>query len=176
MPEYSYYFSYKFLHAGLLSDSERILLIDITRSRDAFRAFVRSAFDRCVEDRAPFAELIDELSAYLDGKLTRFSPDFRLALPQNVSHPFDHVVLKQTARIPFGKMKSYGEVARLIGKPAASRAVGSALGRNKFPIIIPCHRVIRGDRGIGGYGGGTALKEKLLSLEGVKVRGGKVEP
>jgi len=73
--------------------------------------------------------------------------------------------LKQAARIPFGAVCTYGELAQKIGKPKAARFVGSCMARNPFPIIIPCHRVIRSDGTIGCFGGGPDLKEKLLTLE-----------
>jgi O-6-methylguanine DNA methyltransferase len=80
--------------------------------------------------------------------------------------PFQRAVLTAIQKIPFGETRSYGWVARAIGKPRASRAVGQALGANPIPIIIPCHRIIASDGSLGGYGGGLPLKRKLLTLEG----------
>ena len=68
--------------------------------------------------------------------------------------------------IPFGDVTHYGDLARRIGKPGASRAVGQANGANPIPIVIPCHRVIASDGTIGGYSGGLATKMRLLALEG----------
>ena len=73
--------------------------------------------------------------------------------------------LTQTARIPFGAVCTYGKLAKKIGKPKAVRFVGSCMARNPFPILIPCHRVIRSDGTIGCFGGGSELKKKLLTLE-----------
>ncbi|MDC0473071.1 methylated-DNA--[protein]-cysteine S-methyltransferase [Pelagibacteraceae bacterium] len=72
-------------------------------------------------------------------------------------------------KIPYGKTKSYLEVAKAIGKPKAVRAVANAIGKNPYPIKIPCHRVIRSDRTVGGYSGkgGLKVKLKLLKKEGV---------
>jgi methylated-DNA-[protein]-cysteine S-methyltransferase len=67
--------------------------------------------------------------------------------------------------IPYGETISYGELARRVGNPKASRAAGSANGANPLPIVIPCHRVIAGDGSIGGFGGGLPTKEILLTLE-----------
>ncbi|MCX7994791.1 MAG: methylated-DNA--[protein]-cysteine S-methyltransferase [candidate division WOR-3 bacterium] len=78
-------------------------------------------------------------------------------------------VLLVTSRIPRGKVETYGSIARKLKIPKGARAVGQALARNPFPIIIPCHRVIRSDGTIGGFGGGTELKRKLLSMEGVEI-------
>jgi methylated-DNA-[protein]-cysteine S-methyltransferase len=77
-------------------------------------------------------------------------------------------VLQTARRIPMGSVWTYGQVARTIGQPKASRAVGQALGRNPIPIVIPCHRVVAADGGLGGYSGGGGLESKrlLLRLEG----------
>lgn len=84
--------------------------------------------------------------------------------------PFQKKVYEATRMIPFGQVKTYGDIAKEIGSPFAARAVGGALGRNPIALIIPCHRVISSN-GIGGFSafGGTKTKLKLLSLEGVKL-------
>lgn len=102
-----------------------------------------------------------EIRAYLDGKNHKFTVKFDI-----YASPFQKKVLKYVARIPFGQVKSYGEIAELVGCPRAARAVGTANARNCLPLIIPCHRVV-GSNGIGGYGGGLELKRKLLRHEGV---------
>ena len=79
---------------------------------------------------------------------------------------FTRQVLEACARVPYGETVSYGELARQIGSPKAARAVGQALGRNPVPLIVPCHRVIAGGGGLGGFGGGLAMKRRLLELEG----------
>lgn len=82
--------------------------------------------------------------------------------------PFHRRVLEKTAEIPRGEVRPYGWVAREIGAPGATRAVGTALGRNPIPFIIPCHRVIRSDGSLGEYsGGGPEVKVRVLSYEGV---------
>ena len=75
-----------------------------------------------------------------------------------------------TADVPFGELKTYGDIAAQIGSPGAARAVGNALGRNPIPVIVPCHRIVMSDLTIGGYTGGIAIKERLLSIEGVRPR------
>ncbi len=81
--------------------------------------------------------------------------------------PFQRRVLQETARIPYGTVRSYGDVADLIGAPRAQRAVGTALARNPVPLLVPCHRVVRGDGTLGNYGmGGTERKRALLAAEG----------
>jgi methylated-DNA-[protein]-cysteine S-methyltransferase len=76
-------------------------------------------------------------------------------------------VLRATARIPFGAVSSYREVAAEAGSPNAYRAAGNALGSNPIPIVVPCHRVLHSGGGLGGYTGGLERKEYLLRLEGV---------
>jgi methylated-DNA-[protein]-cysteine S-methyltransferase len=81
--------------------------------------------------------------------------------------PFQRRVLQATAKIPYGKVRSYGDIADLIGAPRAQRAVGTACARNPVPLLIPCHRVVRGDGTLGRYGmGGTERKRALLLAEG----------
>jgi methylated-DNA-[protein]-cysteine S-methyltransferase len=83
--------------------------------------------------------------------------------------PFQRAVLEATASVPFGHVDTYAGIARRIGNPKATRAVGNALGRNPIPVIVPCHRVIRSDASLGGYTGGLNIKEHLLNLEGVRI-------
>ena len=84
---------------------------------------------------------------------------------------FDRRVLEKVAQIPRGKVAAYGEVARAIGKKKAARAVGNALAKNPYPIVIPCHRIVKADFSPGGYSGGADKKKKLLEKEGVKFIG-----
>jgi methylated-DNA-[protein]-cysteine S-methyltransferase len=84
--------------------------------------------------------------------------------------PFQQRVLNKTSEIPRGQVRPYGWVAREIGAPGATRAVGTALGHNPIPYLIPCHRVVRTDGSLGEYsGGGPAMKERVLAFEGVAV-------
>lgn len=84
--------------------------------------------------------------------------------------PFEREVLAVLRRIPAGAVKTYGEVAKAVGQPGAARAVGAACARNPLPLLIPCHRVVRSDGGLGGYSlrGGVALKRRLLESEGAR--------
>jgi methylated-DNA-[protein]-cysteine S-methyltransferase len=107
-----------------------------------------------------FTETIRQLTAYFKGELKNFN--LRL-LPEGSE--FQKNVWKALCKIPYGTTISYGELARCIGKPSASRAVGGANGRNPLPIIIPCHRVINGNGQLGGYSCGLEIKKYLLSLE-----------
>lgn len=88
--------------------------------------------------------------------------------------PFTKKVLREASKIPYGRIATYGQLARKAGAPDASRAVGQVMAKNPIPIVIPCHRVIGSDGNLTGFGGGLGLKKRLLEREGVAVRKGKV--
>ncbi len=111
-------------------------------------------------DRRILSPVADQLRAYLAGELTKF--DLALA-PRGTR--FQLRVWSALLDIPYGSTASYAEVARSIGSPAATRAVGAANGRNPIAVIVPCHRVIGSDGSLTGYGGGLARKRSLLDLE-----------
>jgi methylated-DNA-[protein]-cysteine S-methyltransferase len=104
-----------------------------------------------------------QLDAYFSGKRHAFEVpiDWRLV------RGFAGDVLRATARIPFGSVSSYREIAAAAGSPNAYRAAGNALGSNPVPIVVPCHRVLHAGGGLGGYTGGLERKRYLLHLEGV---------
>ena len=106
----------------------------------------------------------EQLTAYFDGRLREFS----LAIDLGDMTAFQQRVLHLTSAIPAGVIHTYGQLARDVGSPRASRAVGQALGRNPVPIVIPCHRVVGSDGRLTGYSGGRGLESKrwLLRLEG----------
>lgn len=111
-------------------------------------------------DLSTFADTTRQLSAYFQGKTTTFD------LPlQPEGTPFQRTVWDALQEIPYGQTISYGELARRIGKPSASRAVGAANGANPLPIVIPCHRVIGADNTLTGFGGGLDVKAFLLEHE-----------
>lgn len=104
---------------------------------------------------------IKQLQEYFAGKRRAFDIDFLWR-----GTDFELSVWKATEKIPFGKVCSYADIARAIGKPQAARAVGGALGRNPLPIIVPCHRVLSSNGKLTGFGGGIDIKAYLLDLEG----------
>ncbi len=112
------------------------------------------------ENRAAFSEAVRQLLAYFAGSLREFT--LPLA-PEGT--PFQLRVWQDLQRIPYGTTVSYGELARRIGNPNASRAVGLANGSNPIAIVIPCHRVIGSSGKLTGYGGGLKVKEWLLARE-----------
>ena len=101
---------------------------------------------------------------YFNGTPVKFPLDI---LDMSICYQFQVEVLKAEWSIPYGKVASYASVARKIGS-TAYRAVGNALARNPFPIVIPCHRAVRSDRTLGGFQGGLEMKSKILELEGVE--------
>ena len=115
-------------------------------------------------DAECFADAEMQLCEYFQGKRKRF--DLKLA---PTGTPFQLTVLQALQTIPAGETRSYLEIARQIGRPAAIRAVGAANGRNPLPIVIPCHRVIGSDGSLTGFGGGLKTKLFLLQLEGAKL-------
>ncbi len=112
------------------------------------------------------AKVRGQVLEYFKGRRTRFELELAPA-----GTPFQQAVWKELLRIPHGTTCSYGELAKRLGKPGASRAVGSANGRNPICLIIPCHRVIASDGGLGGFAFGVELKSRLLKMElGVAAR------
>jgi methylated-DNA-[protein]-cysteine S-methyltransferase len=87
--------------------------------------------------------------------------------------PLQRSVLKAVSSVPHGEVRSYGQVAAQIGHPGACRFVGTTLAKNPFPILIPCHRIVRADGSAGGFYGGTDLKERMLLLEKPKLVSGQ---
>ena len=102
----------------------------------------------------------DELIKYFEGELKNFSVKCHIT-----GTAFQTKVLNELKTIPYGKTMSYSDVAERIGHPKAYRAVGSANGKNRLPIIFPCHRVISNNGDLGGFSGGLSIKRKLLELE-----------
>jgi len=120
-------------------------------------------------ERAPAGELMvtpilqnaaSQISEYLAGERREFTVPLRLE-----GSEFDLKVWKEMSAIPYGEVRTYGDLAKAIGDPRAARAVGQACHRNPIPIMVPCHRVVGSDGKLTGYAGGLALKERLLELE-----------
>ncbi len=112
------------------------------------------------KNRQAFNHVILQLQEYFKGRLTKFSVKLS---PDGTD--FQKKVWKALRTIPYGETVSYGDIAKQIGNPHASRAVGAANGQNPISIIVPCHRVIGANGKLVGYGGGLPIKQTLLSLE-----------
>ena len=116
-------------------------------------------------DRNGLSQAVRALLRHLEGRQPR------LDLPLDVrGTAFQCRVWEELLRIPYGKTRTYGQVARAVGKPGAARAVGTACGSNPVPLIVPCHRVIRESGELGGYGLGLPRKRALLDLEKRRAR------
>ncbi|MEV7415050.1 methylated-DNA--[protein]-cysteine S-methyltransferase [Streptomyces sp. NPDC089919] len=110
------------------------------------------------------AEPVRQLAAYFAGRLRRFE----LPLDWRLIAGFNRLVLRELDRsVPYGSVVGYGTLAARVGQPGAAQAVGAAMGANPLPVVVPCHRVVERDGGIGGFGGGLEAKRILLALEGV---------
>ena len=116
-------------------------------------------------DNEYFAEFEDKLQRLFDGyEVTMEDED--LDLPD--APEFTKAVWKATREIPWGETRSYGDLAAAVGRPRGARAVGQVMASNPVAVLIPCHRVIASDRGLGGYGGHIEMKKRLLKLEGAE--------
>jgi len=119
--------------------------------------------DACfIEDAGKNREAARQLQEYFNGSRTNFS------LPLDMEGTdFQKKVWNAMLKVPFGRTRSYGQIARDIGNPKACRAVGGSCGKNNIAIVIPCHRIIGSDGSMTGFGGGIPLKKRLLDLEGI---------
>ncbi|MGJ5896370.1 methylated-DNA--[protein]-cysteine S-methyltransferase [Streptomyces niveiscabiei] len=110
------------------------------------------------------AEAVRQVEEYFAGRRREFT----LPLDWSLISGFNRRVLRELAAgVPYGAVVGYGDLARRVGQPEAAQAVGVAMGSNPLPVVVPCHRVVESDGGIGGFGGGLETKRRLLALEGV---------
>jgi O-6-methylguanine DNA methyltransferase len=147
---------------GLVRRSGGLARIHIGADAGSFAFEVERTFGESGEESGDdFAPVRRQLEEYFAGRRLVF----RLPLDLDQGSPFQRRVWKALMDIPYGETVSYKEIARAIGQPSAIRAVGSAVGRNPLPIVLPCHRVIASDGSIGGFSAGLELKRRLLKLE-----------
>jgi methylated-DNA-[protein]-cysteine S-methyltransferase len=137
-----------------------------SRSRDeVLEDLAARVSPRVLEDPARLDDVRRELDEYFEGRRT----DFEVSIDWSLTRGFTRKVLHQTARIGYGELLTYADVAGRAGSPRAVRAAGNALGANPLPVVVPCHRVVRTGGSLGGYTGGLERKEFLLRLEGTLV-------
>jgi methylated-DNA-[protein]-cysteine S-methyltransferase len=143
----------------IVGDAEGITHLHYVRNAKKKDAFISPLW---VENTGFFTDAIQQITEYLSGARTIFDL---------VLHPggteFQKNVWKALQEIPYGQTRSYQDIARAIGNEKAQRAVGLANNKNPIPLIIPCHRVVRKNGDIGGYGSGVDIKRALLAIEGV---------
>ncbi|OPY00336.1 MAG: Methylated-DNA--protein-cysteine methyltransferase, constitutive [Syntrophorhabdus sp. PtaB.Bin047] len=144
----------------------RIVRLDLSEN-DMYQEHraVLKRFPDGVESDQSFKAVRTLLHRYLKGQPV----DFRdVEIDISDLPAFTRMVLEELRKIPYGETRSYLDIARSAGCPSGGRAVGQAVKRNPIPIIVPCHRVIRHNGSLGGFGLGEKIKKRLLSLEGVK--------
>jgi methylated-DNA-[protein]-cysteine S-methyltransferase len=124
--------------------------------------------ERHRESRGSTPRAVAQAAAQLEEYFAGARRSFGVTLGEFDATDFQRDVWRALVAIPYGEVRTYAEVADLVGRPRASRAVGNANHVNRFPVIIPCHRVV-GAAGLGGYGGGEEVKRYLLALEGVRL-------
>jgi methylated-DNA-[protein]-cysteine S-methyltransferase len=157
-------FSTDWGYFGLLADKNGVVRTILPhKNRKTVEKQLLKGLETTHFDKNLLKPLQRQIIAYFAGKRARFDA----LLAANGFSPFTRKVLTACSKIPAGKTVSYSQLADMIGKPRASRAVGSALAKNPIPLIIPCHRVIHSDGSLGNFSaiGGTDTKKKLLALE-----------
>ncbi len=154
-------------------DGPKACRVCLPSKKDTVLAEIAEFFPGAMDRSHPcISELGDRIQSYLHGELVGFDIGI---LDRRQCYRFQRKVLIAEYKVPRGWVSTYGRIAKHLGKPGGARAVGNASGRNPFPIMIPCHRTVRSDGSLGGYGGGLAMKRALLEMEGVKfTKSGKV--
>jgi len=157
-------FSSPFGWCGLVGGEQGLLRVFLPEHRKGVLVqSIKSRFPAAVPSVSSLGREVKALAVYF----RQGEGAFPWRLDFSGTTAFQRAVWAETKKIPCGSVRTYGWIARQIGSPEAARAVGTALGRNPFPIIIPCHRVIRENGGLGGFSAsrGIALKRELLELE-----------
>ena len=151
-------------HMGVVASQKGLQLIVLPRKSEAEvkKLFGEHYTVELVRDERALAGIVRKIINYFAGNKVLFKEKYDVT----GATPFEIKVWDTVFGIPYGEVRSYAWVAEKVGSPKEMRAVGQALKRNRLPIIIPCHRVIRKSGDIGGFSGGIELKHKLLKLEG----------
>jgi methylated-DNA-[protein]-cysteine S-methyltransferase len=144
----------------------KIIRIFLPRRNMKMKSKIKKVFPGAIpNDSAMILKIRRKIEKFLRGNQV----DFSLAcIDLSRFYNFQKKILLIERKIPYGWISTYGRLAMKAGHPMAARAAGTALARNPYPIIIPCHRTIRTDGSLGGFGGGIKLKRELLQMEGVK--------
>jgi methylated-DNA-[protein]-cysteine S-methyltransferase len=171
MPTYYRILETAFGHVGFVATPRglrRVYLPEGTRS--AIVRTIARDFPDATEKSTALPDLAAALQAYFAGQPVKF----QVKLDTSGTADFAAAVWQACRKIPYGQTASYGELARCSGRPGAARAVGTVMSRNPFPIVVPCHRVVKSDGRLGGYSGcqGVAFKQTLLDME--RAAGGAV--
>ena len=159
---YYSFFDSPLLKKVFVASTERgICMVDFLKSEKDFLRRLKERFPgEIIRDDRRSKNVLNQIKKYLKGELQRF--DCKVDLRGT---PFQKKVWRALAKIPYGQTRSYKGIARAIGHPKAFRAVGNANGQNSIPLILPCHRVIESNGGLGGFGHGIRIKRRLLEFE-----------
>lgn len=159
---YYSFFDSSFLGRVFIASTEKgVCMVDYLTSEKPFLKELRKSFSgEIIRDDQKNKAALSQLKKYLEGKLRRFECPVDLR-----GTSFEKRVWSELAKIPYGVTRSYKEIAEAIGHPRAFRAVGNANGKNFLPLILPCHRVIESNGGLGGFGHGIKVKKQLLDFE-----------
>ena len=148
------------MHYAVMNSPMGPLTVASTDKGIASIQFGNTLPEGVVAEPSAIHETVEQLSEYFEGKRTQFE------LPLDVEGTdFQKAVWNELQRIPYGETRSYGEIAKAIGRPGAARAVGMANHDNPLAVVIPCHRVVGSNGSLTGYAGGLHLKAQLLSIE-----------
>jgi methylated-DNA-[protein]-cysteine S-methyltransferase len=152
----------------------KVIHILLPRTRHDTESRIEKLYPEAEEVSSTFVRgLTDDIVRFLSGEQVEFSMHF---MDTSVCYPFQLRVITAERTIPRGMTASYGWVAKQIDTKGV-RAVGNALARNPFPLVVPCHRAIRSDRTLGGFQGGLEMKRRLLEMEGIEFHShGRVSP
>ena len=152
------------------------LSYDPSRNEAVLEQIAAKVSPRILEAPARLEPVRRELDEYFEGRRTKFD----LKVDWRLTRGFFQKILRETARVRYGRLATYKQMAEAAGSPRAVRAAGNALGSNPIPIVVPCHRIVRTGGKLGGYGGtlgpyigGPAVKQRLLELEGALDEGGR---
>jgi methylated-DNA-[protein]-cysteine S-methyltransferase len=151
----------------LFAKNDHLSVLDISQdSIEKIRSSLTKKYPDAVETPEDFREIATQLHHYFRGEPISFT------IPVDLTGltSFTERVLIEVSKIPYGHTRSYGDIAKGLGYHGGARAIGQAVGRNPLPIVIPCHRVIQGSGALGGFSMGLELKEKLLALEGIRLK------
>ena len=165
MKTYYGYYAAPFAVVGFVGSAEGLIHLGFYRDPEEFVEEVRVRFGEIPQNIDEFRDLTELLERYFSGRRTEL--DYPIILNGT---EFQLRTWMKVREIPYGEVRSYEWVARNIGRRGAARAVGSALRRNPVALIIPCHRVVRKNGGIGGFRYGVEIKRRLLRIEGIRLR------
>jgi methylated-DNA-[protein]-cysteine S-methyltransferase len=158
-------FKTKWGYFGIVGNETGLVRTCLPTTMERVKSLLLKRLKNTKFDRAFFGEIEEKITAYFEGSYASFGRDIPVVL--DGFSEFGKAVLDACRDASFGETISYGQLAERIGRPGAARAVGGVLARNPLPLVIPCHRVVYSDGGLGGFSafGGITVKKRMLELE-----------